>query len=875
MKVKKSFFNIIIWVLYSVILFTSICVGAIGVAQAENMSSFLIPLAISFGICVAAFAVLIYGYKFLAKFNAEKNKGKEGESFSINGALEIFILCMLVVISVAIRFVKVISFGDVFETPSLIYEYVNATSTATMPTVSNGAFVYADIIKFVMQFLGFKVSIALFCQVFFQIVGIFLCFFAMKNYYGHLAAWISALLMALLPGSISAVEVIEPDFFILDLILIFMICLGKLVKACERNKIRENWHIAFYIGLGVLGGAIAYLDIIGLLLLFIGVWYLYSNEIEDKWINVQKFWYQALFFGGAFAITFVFMVMKLSVNSLTGTEALAGYFKAFIPQNGLNLSILSPNYGNKDFVVMLALGGLWLFEFLRSENDKAFPFTLFIAVSTIFTFFTFDCSSYSFMNSVFWMCMSGIGVVSLTEFNLKAGEEELNEQRKNKKEMKRRAKETKNALERGEKAISLAATSGEIKTQSAPVFNANGRKSYGIGRKTEDIVSDVNIIPETPETHEINAGLKAIEVSTEVKEPQKEESKVDVSENVSTSFEQNDAIESSPVKEEIKEVSNLIPNDDLDDEEDDDVIVVPRADIPVREYKEPIAIGYGSFRRQEAQRQESGMQDNASGNSELNTNNDLNESTAGLSDSADSAARNSTGDNSGNTVRYAKLGNKRGKMFTPVRKATDPVSNANDLNNLNNTNVRAVTHGASSMDVRPVSVPPAAPAVNVSPVSNTSVAAITSAFEERTVSTASQPVTLGVGFQNSYSQKASAFSSADNNASVLENETNNIVNTNNTSDEFGFKKITRPIAGKEDEKEPVLPVKEDKTASDKKESTYAKKTWSINNGSNMIKNPLPTPKPHVSKELDYDYIPTPAEMKFDIEDLQGREYFDI
>ena len=44
---------------------------------------------------------------------------------------------------------------------------------------------------------------------------------------------------------------------------------------------------------------------------------------------------------------------------------------------------------------------------------------------------------------------------------------------------------------------------------------------------------------------------------------------------------------------------------------------------------------------------------------------------------------------------------------------------------------------------------------------------------------------------------------------------------------------------------------------------------------NFIKNPLPGPKPHVSKELSYDYDLKPSEMDFDLKDLQGKDYYDI
>lgn len=43
----------------------------------------------------------------------------------------------------------------------------------------------------------------------------------------------------------------------------------------------------------------------------------------------------------------------------------------------------------------------------------------------------------------------------------------------------------------------------------------------------------------------------------------------------------------------------------------------------------------------------------------------------------------------------------------------------------------------------------------------------------------------------------------------------------------------------------------------------------------LIKNPLPGPKPHVPKELSFDYNPKEYEMDFDIIDLSGKDYYDI
>ncbi len=43
----------------------------------------------------------------------------------------------------------------------------------------------------------------------------------------------------------------------------------------------------------------------------------------------------------------------------------------------------------------------------------------------------------------------------------------------------------------------------------------------------------------------------------------------------------------------------------------------------------------------------------------------------------------------------------------------------------------------------------------------------------------------------------------------------------------------------------------------------------------MIKNPLPTPKKHIPKEMDFDYQPISSQMHFDIVDMTGIDFFDI
>lgn len=45
--------------------------------------------------------------------------------------------------------------------------------------------------------------------------------------------------------------------------------------------------------------------------------------------------------------------------------------------------------------------------------------------------------------------------------------------------------------------------------------------------------------------------------------------------------------------------------------------------------------------------------------------------------------------------------------------------------------------------------------------------------------------------------------------------------------------------------------------------------------SGLIKNPLPGPKPHVARELTYDYDFKDEDLDFDITDMKGKDYYDI
>ena len=82
-------------------------------------------------------------------------------------------------------------------------------------------------------------------------------------------------------------------------------------------------------------------------------------------------------------------------------------------------------------------------------------------------------------------------------------------------------------------------------------------------------------------------------------------------------------------------------------------------------------------------------------------------------------------------------------------------------------------------------------------------------------------------------------------------------------------------AGADEVQAEEKPVEE--TAAEEKtvEETAVEEKAVEENKVKEIKNVLPGPKPHVPKELVFDYDPTEEEMDFDIKDLTGKDFYDV
>ena len=72
---------------------------------------------------------------------------------------------------------------------------------------------------------------------------------------------------------------------------------------------------------------------------------------------------------------------------------------------------------------------------------------------------------------------------------------------------------------------------------------------------------------------------------------------------------------------------------------------------------------------------------------------------------------------------------------------------------------------------------------------------------------------------------------------------------------------------------PISPVAPKTSAPETK--TVSKEEKKVEKPSDLIKNPLPTPKKHEAKDMDFDHKVANLDMHFDVVDMSGIDFFDI
>ncbi|MCR4648310.1 MAG: hypothetical protein K5776_04445 [Lachnospiraceae bacterium] len=723
----------------------------------------------------------------------------------------------IVIVSILAVFVRILFVTSYFEIEitSEVYKYA-VSLTDKLPDSTMLTFLYASICKGIYNIVPSPYAIYVFNGILEIGVGIF-AYYTVKRMFRMRYAICTIAALTLAPYCIHAVYSISPDIF---LTFLFSGYFYAMIRICELNKnkkFNELYQILFIVGLGVLAGFIASLDIIGVVLLVITVSYLLMIYNTEAWLKFQNRFVQSLIFTGSFLVSGFIFLNAIPNNGVNGSDNAMNYIYSFIP-DGLSLSYVPPMAGRLEGLIIFILAAIAVFSFIRNDYDKGLIYVLIVDFAAVFTFVNFNTADYSYAVNFAYIIIAVIGLLEIPSFILTDEQIYEREKEKQKREAEKRRREYERDLAKGKGILNL----------NESEYGGNPPKEE-VKPETTKVVSQPPVIPDAYKNKENDNSNERSEESGVFGRRQR--AIIPIGVNSSSAALAGKKASEGENKEETKAEETKVSNDEVKFASGENG----------KETKAEIAneISGGSVKDTSAsdntnEVKSSGIEENVT-----------------VSDKTENASGYAVTDNVSSIEQNA--GN------------TDISRNANteSINSESQINVADNSDTGSVQNQNPVNMVS-------NPVYDEIFKNTGSSFKEDS--------------ENKEEKNAISAESSKSHESIRDKDDNEIID----SDLLDENNILTSDLQKRDK---VLPSRRDyRTAhvikSKEEEEMLSRrndKTEDISlitgdpalKATPMIKNPVPSPKAHVPKELTYDYDLKDDQLDFDITDLKGKDYYDI
>lgn len=281
MRVKKSIFGCIIWILF---------VGIIIASISQNLFVFSTEIPqkmwLTEGMILACILVATIGVLLIIRhisFQIQKKWTPTMKHIHIVEAVGVIIL-LLFIFGIRIYYVMQ-GYASIIENEYYTSAIVgNSHDTTTYSTLSN---VYIYLLSFIFSLLGNKIIIGVYFQLILQGIGIILIYFTVKNINGRMNGFFVAVVLAVwkpIVSSITEYSTIHFLFFIIAVAMWYMTFLWKIILQGRSNLILRSMLLLLA---GIMTGFVCYMDIFGVYLLImcmVGL-FLYRSALEVRTVK--------------------------------------------------------------------------------------------------------------------------------------------------------------------------------------------------------------------------------------------------------------------------------------------------------------------------------------------------------------------------------------------------------------------------------------------------------------------------------------------------------------------------------------------------------------------------------------------------------------
>lgn len=405
MSLKKSWFTWIVWAIYSIMLCSFFATYINAQCNALKFGKYATILTV----CLAGAGILGL-YRLLCLLYEKWGHMLWDVSSRSQSLLEIFAVMSLFAGAILVRINQYVNYFTGCYGTMDFYTMATVKDGGSIPSVSHGAsYLYTGMLSGLFSLFGNKQSVGIVMQIVLQLAGILLFYFAVRNLAGKMEAVISMAVLVFFPAMVQYSFTLMPEnlYFFLFSGMLFLIALYKSFEEKRERKTAVSVILLALIGIGI--GYMAYLDVIGMLLLA-GTCFIILTKKRKRGINIA---YISVTTGGSVLALLALFFAEAFLENTTVWNAFFSWWNLYFAKFAWNYMIAGPDV-TLACSLMICAGAAWcIFSFLRKKEDNGCFYMLSLVVLALFVSFGSQNMSYQLLITAFWSILAAMGITSV------------------------------------------------------------------------------------------------------------------------------------------------------------------------------------------------------------------------------------------------------------------------------------------------------------------------------------------------------------------------------------------------------------------------------------------------------------------------------
>ncbi len=405
MNLKKNNISYFAWLV--LLFFTGASCSFFGLvlAQRSNMNVLLIA-----GGLVTLFFVVVFGlYLLIGRFMERKEKKYNIlKLLSLSNKFEWIFIVSILALGFIIRVFMLENAGE----EAAFYEVCKITEDGglSIKPVLGSVYIYCLLLHGLFYIVGNNWIAGIWLQIILQMLGVFVITLGLRKIIDKVPSYIVLMFIVFSPESIKSSITYSPQILYFCIFSIILYSLADYIKRSQELEETKSFMWLYTILNGVLIGLCIYLDISGLVLLFL--WSILPMIKRNEYTNI---WLFRMLLGIFVAI--LSLILILYIDALVSNSTLANILNAWAilyGSIGFDLNLLV-NRLSADFILLIILSCIGCFSFWRRANTERFtPFILMAVGMGVLVFSGITTENMNGIN-LLYILLSILASVSVTE----------------------------------------------------------------------------------------------------------------------------------------------------------------------------------------------------------------------------------------------------------------------------------------------------------------------------------------------------------------------------------------------------------------------------------------------------------------------------